>query len=126
MQLPESLSPWRQWLEWFTPGQLPLFADFLGRLNPLLGPLRGMHQGGVPEPEGLGNLQRRGPYERLLTSEWLLAEEVPDEFLRRAVAGEHLFLAPQYRARQANRLIMSCLMQAPCNSAVPGLFTLLC
>ena len=32
----------------------------------------------------------------------LLAEEVPDEFLRRAAGGEHLFVAPQYRAHQAN------------------------
>lgn len=106
MQLPEALQPWRPWLEWFAPEHLPLFADLLGRLNPLLGPLRGRHQGGVPEPDGLGDLHRRGPYERLLSSEWLLADEVPDEFLRRAVGGEHMFLAPQYRAREANRLIV--------------------
>jgi hypothetical protein len=106
MQLPEALQPWRQWLEWFAPQHLPLFADLLGRINPVLGPLRGRHQGGVPEPDGLGDLQRRGPYERLLSSEWLLADEVPDEFLRRAVGGEHMFLAPQYRAREANRLIV--------------------
>lgn len=106
MQLPEALQPWRQWLEWFAPEHLPVFADLLGRLNPLLGPLRGLHQGGVPEPDGLGDLHRRGPYERLLSSEWLLADEVPDEFLRRAVGGEHMFLAPQYRAHEANRLIV--------------------
>ncbi len=106
MQLPEALQPWRHWLEWFAPHHLPLFADLLGRLNPVLGPLRGRHQGGVPEPDGLGDLHRRGPYERLLSSEWLLADEVPDEFLRRAVGGEHMFLAPQYRAREANRLIV--------------------
>ncbi|MBK5534791.1 hypothetical protein JFT91_19730 [Pseudomonas sp. TH08] len=106
MQLPDSLQPWREWLEWFAPEQLPLFADLLGRLNPMLGPLRGLQQGGVPEPDGLGDLQRRGPYERLLSSEWLLADEVPDEFLRRAVVGEHMFLAPQYRAQQASRLIV--------------------
>ena len=96
MQLPEALQPWRQWLEWFAPQHLPLFADLLGRLNPVLGPLRGRQQGGVPEPDGVGDLQRRGPYERLLSSEWLLADEVPDEFMRRAVGGEHMFLAPQY------------------------------
>lgn len=106
MQLPEALQPWREWLEWFAPEHLPVFADLLGRLNPLLGPLRGLHQGGVPEPDGLGDLHRRGPYERLLSSEWLLADEVPDEFLRRAVGGEHMFLAPQYRAREASRLIV--------------------
>nr|WP_315447225.1 hypothetical protein [uncultured Pseudomonas sp.] len=106
MQLPESLQPWRDWLQWFAPAQLPLFADLFGRLDPLLGPLRGQQQGGVPEPDGLADLQRRGPYERLLSSEWLLADEVPDEFLRRAVVGEHLFLAPQYRSHQASRLMV--------------------
>lgn len=113
MQLPEALQPWRQWLQWFAPEQLPLFADLLGRLNPLLGPLRGRQQGGVPEPDGLGDLQRRGPYERLLSSEWLLADEVPDEFMRRAAVGEHMFLAPQYRSRQANRLIVVLLDAGP-------------
>ncbi|MFJ2540267.1 hypothetical protein [Pseudomonas sp. NPDC087614] len=106
MQLPESLHPWRDWLQWFAPEQLPLFADLFGRLDPVLGPLRGQQQGGVPEPDGLADLQRRGPYERLLSSEWLLADEVPDEFLRRAVVGEHLFLAPQYRSHQASRLMV--------------------
>lgn len=106
MQLPDSLQPWRQWLTWFAPEHLPLFADLLGRLNPILGPWRGLQHGGVPEPDGLGDLQRRGSYERLLSSEWLLAGEVPEEFLRRAVSGEHMFLAPHYEARQASRLIV--------------------
>lgn len=113
MQLPVSLQPWRQWLVWFTPEQLPLFADLLGRLNPMLGPLRGQQQGGIPEPDGLGDLQRRGPYERLLSSEWLLADEVPDEFMRRAAVGEHMFLAPQYRTHQASRLIVVLLDAGP-------------
>jgi len=121
MQLPESLQPWRQWLEWFAPQHLPLFADLLGRLNPLLGPLRGVHQGGVPEPDGLGDLHRRGPYERLLSSEWLLADEVPDEFLRRAVDGEHMFLAPQYRAREANRLLVVLFDAGPLQLGAPRL-----
>ncbi|MFY1667254.1 hypothetical protein [Pseudomonas sp. Pseu.R1] len=106
MQLPPALQPWREWLHGFDSEQWPLLADLFARLNPILGPLRGMQQGGVPEPDGLGDLQRRGPYERLLTSEWLLADELPDEFLRRAAVGEHLFLAPQYRTHQANRMIV--------------------
>ncbi|WP_122582300.1 hypothetical protein [Pseudomonas viridiflava] len=121
MQLPPSLQPWREWLQGFTPGQLPLLADMFARLNPLLGPLRGMHQGGVPEPDGLGDLQRRGPYERLLTSEWLLADELPDEFLRRAAVGEHLFLAPQYRTRQANRMIVVLFDAGPLQLGGPRL-----
>ncbi|UFH50809.1 hypothetical protein [Pseudomonas sp. KNUC1026] len=121
MQLPKSLQPWREWLHWFSPGQLPLLADLLGRINPLLGPLRGLQQGGTPEADGLGDLQRRGPYERLLASEWLLAEELPDEFLRRAVVGEHLFLAPQYRAHQANRWIVVLFDAGPLQWGAPRL-----
>ncbi|TNF85656.1 hypothetical protein FGE05_03375 [Pseudomonas sp. ICMP22404] len=121
MQLPQSLQPWRDWLHWFPPEQLPLLADLFARLNPLLGPLRGMQQGGVPEPDGLGDLQRRGPYERLLTSEWLLADELPDEFLRRAAVGEHLFLAPQYRTHQANRMIVVLFDAGPLQLGGPRL-----
>lgn len=121
MQLPQSLQPWRDWLHWFPPEQLPLLADLFARLNPLLGPLRGMQQGGMPEPDGLGDLQRRGPYERLLTSEWLLADELPDEFLRRAAVGEHLFLAPQYRAHQANRMIVVLFDAGPLQLGGPRL-----
>lgn len=121
MQLPQSLQPWRDWLQWFPPEQLPLLADLFARLNPLLGPLRGMQQGGVPEPDGLGDLQRRGPYERLLTSEWLLADELPDEFLRRAAVGEHLFLAPQYRTYQANRMIVVLFDAGPLQLGGPRL-----
>ncbi|NUT84427.1 hypothetical protein [Pseudomonas brassicacearum] len=121
MQLPQSLQPWRDWLQWFPPEQLPLLADLFARLNPLLGPLRGMQQGGVPEPDGLGDLQRRGPYERLLASEWLLADELPDEFLRRAAVGEHLFLAPQYRTHQANRMIVVLFDAGPLQLGGPRL-----
>ncbi|WP_419736402.1 hypothetical protein [Pseudomonas sp. COR18] len=106
MELPESLQPWRQWLEWFDPQLVPSLGALLSCISPLLGPFKGVHLGGVPEPDGLGNLHRRGSYERLLSSEWLLADEFADEFLRRASSGEHLFLAPQYRARQASRLIV--------------------
>lgn len=104
-----------------SPEQLPLLADLFARLNPLLGPLRGMQQGGVPEPDGLGDLHRRGPYERLLASEWLLADELPDEFLRRAVVGEHLFLAPQYRTHQANRMIVVLFDAGPLQLGGPRL-----
>ncbi|TQS87071.1 hypothetical protein ELQ32_15290 [Limnobaculum zhutongyuii] len=36
----------------------------------------------------------------------MLADELPDEFLRRAASTEHLFLAPHYRAKQAQSLII--------------------
>ena len=121
MQLPDSLQPWREWLEWFAPELVPTLGELLGRLNPLLGPMREQHSGGQPEPDGLGDLQRRGPYERLLASEWLLADELPDEFLRRAAGGEHLFLAPRYQARHANRLIIALFDAGPRQLGAPRL-----
>ena len=104
--LPSALQPWRPWLQWFEPELAAQVGDLVQRLHPLLGRFHGERQGGEPEPLGLDDLRQRGPYERLLTSEWLLADELPDEFLRRAVSGEHLFLAPRPKARQADRLIV--------------------
>jgi hypothetical protein len=43
------------------------------------------------EPDGLSGLNRRGLYERLVVTEWALLDAAPDEFVRRAGAGEHLF-----------------------------------
>lgn len=43
------------------------------------------------EPDGYDGISRRGHYERLLLSEWLLADLEPIEFLRRASEGEHNF-----------------------------------
>lgn len=82
-------------------------GDVLRRMHPLLGRFQGRRQGGVAEPDGVEDLRRRGSYERLLSSEWLLATELPDEFLRRAAGGEHLFLAPRPRAMQADKLVVA-------------------
>ncbi|WP_194792309.1 hypothetical protein [Pseudomonas sp. UFMG81] len=121
MQLPDALHPWQAWLAQLDPATWPVFADLLGRIEPLLGPLRGRQPGGEPEPDGLADLQRRGNYARLLSSEWLLAEEMPDEFLRRAVASEHLFLAPELRARQSDRRIVALFDGGPLQWGAPRL-----
>jgi hypothetical protein len=49
------------------------------------------------EPDGFGGLSRRGEPERMLLSEWLLADELPMEFMRRAAAAELLHLRPVTR-----------------------------
>ncbi len=101
MLLPEALQPWRPWLEWFDQDLALALGDLLRRLNPLIGSFRQGSSGGTPEPQGIDDLRRRGAYERLLLSEWALADEVPEEFLRRAAGGEHLFLAPREMAQLA-------------------------
>lgn len=62
------------------------------RLASAIGEWRSLPEKGLVEPDGFAGLSRRGHYERLLTTEWLLAEEAPLEFLRRAAQGEHAFL----------------------------------
>jgi len=92
MDLPRPLAPWGPYLSIF-PRDLALsLGPVLQRLSSALGPLKVRRASGEGEADGFDGLSRRGPYERLLASEWLLADEEPDEFLRRAVMGEHIFL----------------------------------
>lgn len=120
-RLPQPLQAWRPWLDWFAPQLAPQVGELLLRLHPLLGRFRAQQPGAEPEPDGLGDLRRRGPYERLLATEWLLAEELPDEFLRRAAANEHLFLAPRPRTRRAERLIVALFDAGPLQLGAPRL-----
>jgi len=121
IELPDSLKPWHAWLNGFTPELAMELGGLVQRMQPLLGRFQGHTQGGVPEFEGLDDLRRRGPYERLLATEWLLADEVPDEFLRRAAASEHLFLAPRPRAREAEKLIVAIFDAGPQQLGAPRL-----
>jgi hypothetical protein len=119
--LPAALQPWHPWLQWFEPGLAAQLGDLLLRLDPLLGRLQERRQAGPAPPDGLGDLQPRGPYERLLATEWLLAGELPDEFLRRAAMGEHLFLAPPPQGRKAQRLIVALFDAGPLQLGAPRL-----
>jgi hypothetical protein len=121
MQLPESLAPWREWLDWFAPELAAELGGALHKFEPLLGRFQAQYRGDESLPEGLGELQRRGPYQHLLASEWLLAEEAPDEFLRRAGSGEHLFLAPRPAASMANRNIVALFDAGPLQLGAPRL-----
>jgi hypothetical protein len=65
------------------------------------------------EPDGLADLTRRGPYDRLLTTEWLLLDDAPDEFVRRAASGEHSFFELQIRAPTQGRRCVVLLDSGP-------------
>ncbi len=100
MQLPAPLTPWAPWLT-----LLPLeLADMLGqmllRLDPFVGRLTPAALDSGDQPAGIGNIVRRGHYERLLMTEWAYADAAPDEFLRRAGSGELLFTGPEPAVRQ--------------------------
>ncbi len=111
--LPRPLQPWKAWLGWFEPMLALQIGDMVRRLADIAGAAPASGRAGAPEPDGLGDLRSRGPYERLLASEWLLAEELPDEFLRRAAAAEHLFLAPLLRARRVERSVVAIFDAGP-------------
>lgn len=107
MQLPETLTPWRAWLDWFDPELAVIVGGLLLRLHPLLGAFRLRAHDGRAEPEGVDDLRRRGNYDRLLLSEWALADAAPEEFDRRAAGGEHLFLNPKLVAREVDALTVA-------------------
>lgn len=109
--LPLALQPWRRWLACFDQDLALTLGTLLLRLEPVLGRHAVPLQQGEWTPDGVDDLRKRGSYERLLLSEWVLAEELPDEFLRRAAQQEHLFLAPRMvapRGTKLNVLICDC------------------
>lgn len=101
-RLPPALAPWAEPLAPFARDLALALGDWARRIAPALGPMAGV-QAGRGEPDGVSGLSRRGHYERLLLTEWLLAEELPLEFTRRAAAGEHLFLERAHREKAAGR-----------------------
>lgn len=92
MNLPPSLQPWARELEIFPPEISLAIGQMASRIAPFVGqmPVSANVPGG--EPDGFDGIARRGNYTRLLLSELALADELPDEFLRRAAMNEHLFL----------------------------------
>lgn len=91
-QLPASLAPWAPWLDLLPPESALALGPLLRRLDGLIGPLRASPTRGSVEPDGFDGLARHGLPERLLLSEWLLADEAPLEFLRRLSQNESAFL----------------------------------
>ena len=91
MNLPPSLAQWAGYLKIFPEEVSLALSPIIRRVSMLIGsPKPLLNEEG--EPDGFDGLNRRGTYERLLLSEWMLADELEDEFMRRAVMGEHLFL----------------------------------
>jgi hypothetical protein len=95
--LPPALAPWRRPLSELPRDLAVGLGPLVQRLAQAVGPLRPARQAPSGEVDGFDGLARRGSYERLLLTEWLLADELPDEFLRRATTGEHAFLHPARR-----------------------------
>jgi hypothetical protein len=100
--LPRHLRPWAPHLALF-PEEIALaLGPLVTKLSQLIGAARIDH-GSEGTPDGYDGIDRRGSYDRLLASEWLIHDELPDEFLRRVVSGEHAFLRRLHRHEAAGR-----------------------
>jgi hypothetical protein len=98
--------PWAALLGFLDSEPAAAVEQMARRLHLLLGddhrPTRG-----DGEPDGFGGIARRGDLERLLLSEWMIADEEPLEFLRRFTTGELAYLRREQRSpRSAERLVV--------------------
>lgn len=91
-ELPAALRPWEPELRVLAPELAASLQDAIRQLAAAIGPLTSPPVQGDGEPDGFDGVDRRGPFDRLLLSEWLLADEIPTEFLRRAANREQAFL----------------------------------
>lgn len=106
MDLPPPLQDLGPWVQAMVPEVRQCLAALMAPLLPFLGRPRAHLDGLGQEPVGIDNLMRRGSYERLVLSEWLLADEHPEEFLRRAAQAEHLFLRHRLQSPKAQRRLL--------------------
>lgn len=101
--LPPALAAWAEPLSLFPPELALSLGQCIRRLAQAIGPLPRPAEEISNDPNGYEGLSRRGSYERLLISEWLLADEAPEEFLRRAAQREHAFLALSFHRPGGSR-----------------------
>ncbi len=121
MDVPPPLAPWKDALSVVSPEVATSLGSWLTRLAAMVGPLRTRTLVGTGEPDGYDGLTRRGPWERLLLSEWLLASEVPEEFLRRAAMRELGFHRMAYREPADARASVALFDAGPSQLGVPRL-----
>ena len=88
--LPRTLARWEAELAWLEPALLSALGAMIPRVALAVGPLARSREP-TGEPDGYDRITRRGPFDRLLASQWALLDQVPEEFLRRAFSSELLF-----------------------------------
>jgi hypothetical protein len=118
--LPRPLAPWASQLALFPEDIALVIGPMVARLAAVIG---GAPFDEAPEglPDGFDGIATRGSYDRLLAGEWLLLEELPNEFLRRAVSGEHLFLQRAYQADSAAKQTVALFDAGPNQLGAPRL-----
>ncbi len=113
MEFPRSLAPWAQILNVFPRETSLALGPLIQRLSIAIGPMRSLARTDSGDPDGFDGIARKGSYERLLISEWLLADELPEEFARRAAMGEHLFFHIARREPAASRVSLALFDAGP-------------
>ncbi len=111
MKLPASLAPWAKQLQIFPDEISLILGGYVRQISPFFSPISSSSEDLNGEPNGYDGVARRGIYERLLLSELALADGFGDEFIRRAVMGEHLFLNLA-RAAPASKRVSIALFDA--------------
>src|SRR5215213_2426046 len=119
MNLPPSLAPWAGYLNFFPEEVSLALGPMIQRVSMLIGSPQPRLNEKDGEPDGFDGLNRRGTYERLLLSEWMLADELEDEFMRRAVMGEHLFLNPAHSSPVGTRASLALFDAGPSQIGSP-------
>lgn len=117
--LPRPLAPWARELSIFPPRIAGILGRLVQRVASAIDSIDFRPRRGLGEPDGFDGLDRRGAYERLLTSEWLLAEDLPEEFDRRLLAGELSFLKLARVEPVASRLSVALVDTGPSQLGAP-------
>ncbi|WP_369182030.1 hypothetical protein [Streptomyces sp. Y1] len=118
-----AVEPWAGTLAALTPELASALGPLLRRLDALIGEREPVAEA-QGEPDGFGGLARSGPLERLLPSEWLLAEEFPEEFLRRYTEHELLHLAAELRSTTSRGRVVALVEAGPAQAGAGRLVQL--
>lgn len=118
-ELPRALSPWAEKLAVLQRELALELGPWIQRLSAAIGPLSTAHQPDSGEPDGYDGITLRGPYDRLLPTEWLYTDVAPEEFLRRASSGEHTFYRLAAKEPQAARRCVVIFDSGPSQLGTP-------
>lgn len=119
--LPGPLARWSPLVADFPKDVALTLAPWMESLSRALGPLRAHTVVGEGDPDGVDGVTRRGPFDRLLDTERLLATEVPDEFVRRAAQSELLFHALALKETKPPRASLMLVDAGPAQIGAPRL-----
>lgn len=108
-------------MSWDLPADAALVLPWIEALSRLFGPLPAGSASPDGDPDGYDGLDRRGPLERLLMSEWALLQENPDEFIRRFAMREVAYLHPRRSAPRSERWSVAVFDAGPVMLGVPRL-----